>query len=41
MYYALPETHRLLQDSVRQFAQTHIAPIAAEIDKTNAFPNHL
>lgn len=30
-----------LRDSVFQFAQREIAPLAAEIDKANAFPNHL
>ncbi|AZO09068.1 MULTISPECIES: isovaleryl-CoA dehydrogenase [unclassified Mesorhizobium] len=30
-----------LRDSVRRFAQDRIAPIAAEIDRTNEFPAHL
>lgn len=30
-----------LRDSIYQFAQHEIAPIAAEIDKENTFPNHL
>ncbi|CAM4438886.1 MAG: Acyl-CoA dehydrogenase [Legionella sp.] len=39
--YQLGETHDLLRDSVRQFARTEIAPLAAEIDASNIFPNHL
>ncbi|MFT4059232.1 MAG: isovaleryl-CoA dehydrogenase [Legionella sp.] len=39
--YLLGETYDLLRDSVRQFARTEIAPIAAAIDETNTFPNHL
>lgn len=39
--YQLGETYDLLRDSVRQFAQIEIAPLAAEIDETNTFPNHL
>lgn len=31
----------LLRDSVRQFAKKEIAPLAAQIDHDNAFPNHL
>jgi isovaleryl-CoA dehydrogenase len=30
-----------LRDTVRRFAQDRIAPIAAEIDRTNEFPAHL
>ena len=30
-----------LRDLVRRFAQDRIAPVAAEIDRTNAFPMHL
>ncbi|MGC1182675.1 isovaleryl-CoA dehydrogenase [Legionella sp.] len=39
--YQLGETYELLRDSVRQFSHTEIAPFAAKIDETNAFPNHL
>lgn len=39
--HLLGETHDLLRDSVAQFAQTEIAPFAAEIDANNAFPNAL
>ena len=35
------ELHSQLRDSVYQFAQREIAPLAAEIDRTNTFPNHL
>ena len=31
----------LLRDTVRRFAQDRIAPIAAEIDSSNEFPEHL
>lgn len=39
--HQLGETYDLLRDSVYTFAQHEIAPLAAEIDHTNAFPNHL
>jgi isovaleryl-CoA dehydrogenase len=39
--YQLGETYDLLRDSVRQFARAEIAPLAAEIDSSNTFPNHL
>lgn len=35
------ETLDMLRDSVQQFAQKEIAPIAADVDKQNAFPNPL
>ncbi|MCH8544617.1 MAG: isovaleryl-CoA dehydrogenase [Alcanivorax sp.] len=35
------ETINALRDSVRSFAEKEIAPIAAEIDRENAFPAHL
>jgi isovaleryl-CoA dehydrogenase len=35
------ETIALLRDSVREFARREIAPRAAEIDRTNAFPDDL
>ena len=41
LQHLLGETYDLLRDSVRQFAQREIAPIAAEIDHTNQFPNQL
>lgn len=39
--YQLGETYDLLRDSVIQFARTEIAPLAAQIDETNTFPNAL
>lgn len=35
------EPYDQLRESVYQFAQREIAPIAAEIDKNNTFPHHL
>jgi isovaleryl-CoA dehydrogenase len=35
------ETQRELRDTVHRFAQTKIAPLASDIDKTNNFPLHL
>ena len=31
----------LLRETVRQFAENNIAPIADEIDRKNEFPKHL
>lgn len=39
--FQLGETYDLLRDSVNQFARTEIAPLAAQIDETNTFPNQL
>lgn len=39
--FGLGETIDMLRETVRQFAQREIAPRAAEIDKTNQFPNEL
>ncbi|HAU1605367.1 TPA: isovaleryl-CoA dehydrogenase [Legionella pneumophila] len=39
--FQLGETYNMLRDSVNQFAQTEIAPLAAQIDEKNTFPNHL
>lgn len=39
--YPLDETHRALRDSVNHFAQKEIAPLAASIDESNRFPEHL
>ena len=38
LQHHLGETHDMLRDSVYQFAQREIAPIAAQIDQENAFP---
>jgi isovaleryl-CoA dehydrogenase len=39
--FALGEDVDALRDLVRDWAQERVAPIAAEIDRTNAFPAHL
>jgi len=36
--YLLPDEHELLRKTVREVADTHIAPRAAEIDATSEFP---
>src|SRR5579864_1108986 len=36
--FDLPEDHRLLRDTVRDFAVQEIAPVAEELDRTHAFP---
>jgi isovaleryl-CoA dehydrogenase len=41
LHYHLGETYDLLRDSVYQFAQHEIAPLAANVDEDNAFPNPL
>ncbi len=39
--FGLPEEVEALRDMVHRFAQERIAPIAAEIDRSNEFPTHL
>jgi isovaleryl-CoA dehydrogenase len=39
--FDLGDTADMLRDSVRTFSSDCIAPIAAEIDRTNQFPRHL
>ncbi|BBM66897.1 acyl-CoA dehydrogenase [Vibrio alfacsensis] len=39
--FGLGETLDMLREHVNAFATKHIAPIAAEIDHNNQFPNHL
>jgi isovaleryl-CoA dehydrogenase len=39
--FDLGETADAIRDSVRDFAQTEVAPLAAEIDRTDQFPMHL
>ncbi len=39
--FDLGDTAEMLRDTVRSFAADKIAPLAAEIDKTNVFPRHL
>jgi isovaleryl-CoA dehydrogenase len=41
LQYQLGETYDMLRDSVSHFARTEIAPLAAQIDESNTFPNHL
>ena len=39
--FGLGETIDLLRDAVEDFAQAEIAPLAAEIDRSNEFPLEL
>ncbi len=39
--FDLGETADLMRDAVQDFAQAEIAPLAAEIDRSNEFPNEL
>jgi isovaleryl-CoA dehydrogenase len=39
--FELGESIDLLRDSVREFAEREIAPIAARLDQENQFPSHL
>jgi alkylation response protein AidB-like acyl-CoA dehydrogenase len=39
--FTLPETHRLLRDSVRRFAESEIAPMARQLDKEEVFSEAL
>jgi isovaleryl-CoA dehydrogenase len=39
--FDLGDTAEMLRDTVRSFTSDNIAPIADEIDKSNAFPRHL
>ncbi len=39
--FDLGETVDMLRDAVQDFAQAEIAPLAAEIDRSNEFPNEL
>jgi alkylation response protein AidB-like acyl-CoA dehydrogenase len=36
--FDLPQDHRLLRDTVREFAEQEIAPVAEELDRNHAFP---
>jgi short/branched chain acyl-CoA dehydrogenase len=38
MEFDLSDDHRLLRDTVRQFAEAEIAPAAEELDRTKSFP---
>lgn len=39
--FSLGDNAEMLRDTVRKFAQGTIAPIAADVDHKNEFPNHL
>ncbi|KAB2690711.1 isovaleryl-CoA dehydrogenase [Brucella pseudogrignonensis] len=41
MNFGLGEEIEALRDTVRRFAESRIAPLAAETDRNNAFPMHL
>ena len=36
--YDLPDTHRLFRETVREFAEGRIGPVATELDRTGRFP---
>jgi alkylation response protein AidB-like acyl-CoA dehydrogenase len=38
MDFSLSDDHRLLQATVREFAENEIAPVAEELDRTKSFP---
>src|SRR5947199_6361892 len=38
MDFDLPDDHRLLRNTVREFAEQEIAPVAEELDRTKRFP---
>jgi alkylation response protein AidB-like acyl-CoA dehydrogenase len=41
MFFDLPDDHRLLQQTVREFADQEVAPVAEELDRTKSFPYDL
>ncbi len=41
MKFGLSEDTEALRDTIHRFAQERIAPLAAETDRSNQFPNHL
>lgn len=41
MNFDLPESHQILRDSVRKFAESEIAPVARELDKKEKFSEEL
>ena len=41
MDFALTEEQRLAQQTARDFARTHVAPLAAEIDRAHRHPGEL
>ena len=38
MHFDLPDDHRLLQRTVRDFAAQEVAPVAEELDREKRFP---
>jgi short-chain 2-methylacyl-CoA dehydrogenase len=38
MHFDLPDDHRLLQQTVRDFAEQEVAPVAEELDREKRFP---
>ena len=38
MVFDLPEEHEALRATVREFAEREVAPVAEELDRTEAFP---
>src|SRR5258707_7851825 len=38
MDFEIPSDHRLLRDTVREFANQEIAPVAEELDRAHSFP---
>ncbi len=41
MNFELPETHQMLRDTVRKFAESEIAPVAAKLDAKSEFSEEL
>lgn len=41
MNFQLPDSHRALRDSVRQYCETHVKPHAREWDRTERFPEQV
>ena len=39
--FDLGETADMIRDTVMTFASDHVAPLAAEVDRTDKFPRHL
>jgi isovaleryl-CoA dehydrogenase len=39
--FPLGDNAEMIRDSVRKFSDARVAPIAADVDKKNEFPNHL
>lgn len=37
-FTALPETHQMLKDTLREFVEKELRPIAGQLDKEHRFP---